>query len=583
MKKIAFNGRVAIVRSGLYLLALVILCRLVYWQVIKHDELRAEAQEQRRSVEQVFASRGDIITSDGYALVSNKPNYLLYAYLPQITEDPSRIAQSLTPLLLTEPKNATEAAIPVTQRMDTIRLNLLDRLNATDRSWVPLARNVTAEQKEQIESLQIVGLGFDQGQKRHYPEASMSAHILGIVGSDEAGTPTGYFGLEGAYNLELQGKPGEIIQEKDAIGRPILIGLFDQNPERNGRTLKLHINRSLQYLVESYLKEGIATYEAKSGEVILMDPFTGAILAMASFPSYDPANFIEYDPVLYKNPIIANTYEPGSTFKVVVMAAGIDAGKVTPQTQCFDPCSGPVQIGKYSIRTWNNVYNPGLTMTEVLENSDNTGMIYVANKLGKDTFLEYLRKFGFGEQTGIDLQEEVSSSLRENWSEIDLATTSFGQGIAVTGIQMVTSVAAIANGGYLVTPQVVDTVFAEKELPIEPVIKRQVISKETAQQVTEMMQTAARHGEAQWTVLEDYSVAGKTGTAQIPIDGHYDAEKTIASFVGFAPADNPRFVMLVKLTEPQSSPWAAETAAPLWYKIAKDVLIHLNVPPDRRN
>jgi cell division protein FtsI (penicillin-binding protein 3)/stage V sporulation protein D (sporulation-specific penicillin-binding protein) len=219
-------------------------------------------------------------------------------------------------------------------------------------------------------------------------------------------------------------------------------------------------------------------------------------------------------------------------------------------------------------------------MTQVLERSDNTGMIFVEKKLGRDKFLSYLKNFGFGSPTNIDLQEEASPKLKSYWSETDLATASFGQGIAVTGIQMLTAVATIANGGNLVEPHVVAAVENEdKDIAIEPKIVRRVISPATAKTVTDMMVNAALHGEAKWAVLKDYDVAGKTGTAQVPIEGHYDADKTVASFVGFAPAYDPKFVMIVTLTQPQTSQWAAETAAPLWFQLASDILLYLNVPP----
>jgi cell division protein FtsI/penicillin-binding protein 2 len=315
---------------------------------------------------------------------------------------------------------------------------------------------------------------------------------------------------------------------------------------------------------------------------MIMDPHTGGILASASFPNYDPSDLGSFETSTYKNPTIANTYEPGSTFKVLVMAAGIEAGVITPDKVCGSACAGPTTIGQYQIRTWNHEYSTDQTMTEVLANSDNTGMVFVAQELGKESFVEYIKAFGFGQPTGIDLQEETGSILREKWGDIDVATTSFGQGIAVTGIQMLRAVAAIANGGKLLEPHVVSTVQeGTTMIPIQPKLVKQVISPETAKQVTEMMIEAAHHGEAQWTVLKDYDIAGKTGTAQIPIDGHYDEEKTIASFVGFAPAYDPKFVMLVKLREPESSPWAAETAAPLWYQIAKDLLLYYNIPPNK--
>ena len=264
------------------------------------------------------------------------------------------------------------------------------------------------------------------------------------------------------------------------------------------------------------------------------------------------------------------------------MASALDAGVVEVDTKC-DICGGPFRIDKYSIETWDGKYRPDLSMAEIIVNSDNVGMVFVGQKLGIDKTCEYLKNFGIGSTTGIDLQGEATPHIREkkDWSQVDLATASFGQGIATTPIQMLTAVTAIANDGRFVAPQVVDKLIGEGwEEDIKPVVGAQVISKKSASEITAMMAEAAKNGEAKWTYSRGFKVAGKTGTAQIPIAGHYDDEKTIASFVGFAPYDNPKFVMLVTLQEPSTSPWASETAAPLWYLIAKDLFSYFGIQPE---
>jgi cell division protein FtsI/penicillin-binding protein 2 len=263
------------------------------------------------------------------------------------------------------------------------------------------------------------------------------------------------------------------------------------------------------------------------------------------------------------------------------MASGLDSGVVRPETIC-DICNGPLKVDKYLIKTWNEVYHPGISMTDVIVDSDNVGMAFVGQKLGSGTFYDYLHKFGIGVKTGIDLQGETAPKLREKgtWNIVDLATASFGQGVAVTGIEMVRAVAAIANGGYLVTPKVVDSTRGEgwqEKAKSDPPVR--IISQQAAAEATQMMVEAANRGEAKWTKIPGYNVAGKTGTAQIPVAGHYDATNTNHSFIGFAPANNPKFVMLVTLSSPKSSPWAAETAAPLWYSIAKDLFPYLGIQP----
>jgi len=573
------TSRLTSLKFTLLLLSAILLVRLFYWQVLSADKLAALAQTQRTSTRTIPAQRGRILASDGFALVSNTPSYLAYAYTPDLTTDPATLAQSLAPYLLNPDPDATEAAKPVDQRIREERNDLIDKLTDTTKTWIPLGRNLKPAARDTIAALNLPGIGFDEQKIRFYPEASTSAHLLGFVGRDAAGDPQGYFGLEGYYDLELRGKAGLVRQEKDASGKPIVIGAYSQTAGRTGRDLQLYLNRALQHSVEKHLKEGIKKYGAVSGEVVLMDPSTGAILAMASQPSYDQSSFIDYPTALYKNPAVASAYEPGSTFKVLIMAAALQEGVVTPDTICDDTCNGAVKIDKYTIKTWNDKYYQDETMAEVLAHSDNTGMIFVSRKLGRDKEIEYIKKFGIGQLTGIDLQDEASPTLRDKWNEVDLATASFGQGLATTAIQMVRAVSAIANGGNLVTPRLVHQVIGDQTITIEPQIGPRVISPETAAAMTEMMVTAVEKGDAAWASPKGYKIAGKTGTAQIAVSGHYDTQKTIGSFIGFAPADHPKFVMLVKLTEPSTSQWGSETAAPLWFDIAKDALYILGVAP----
>jgi cell division protein FtsI/penicillin-binding protein 2 len=273
-------------------------------------------------------------------------------------------------------------------------------------------------------------------------------------------------------------------------------------------------------------------------------------------------------------------YEPGSTFKVLTMSAALNEKLVKPDTVC-DICDQPYKVDKYLIRTWNDQYRKNSTLTDVLIHSDNVGMVFVAKKLGLDKFIDYLHRFGIGQMTGVDLQGEIAPSLRDKWSEVDLDTAAFGQGLLVTPIQMVTAVSAIANQGRLMQAKLVEELIdSNREIMIEPKMINPVISEKTAQVMTEMMVAAVDKGEAQWAKPKGYRIAGKTGTAQVAIAGHYDTTKTIASFVGFAPADNPQFVMLTILQEPTSSPWGSETAAPLFFNIAKKLFVNLGISPD---
>ncbi len=575
----AIYWRIRIISILFILFGLVIIYRLFYWQILKGKQLSDIAQTQYFSQTEISSSRGEILSSDGFPLVTNRRTYLLYALLNKIKKTPTEIAQKLSPFLT---PNRSEDKEENKKELKNTESSLKSQLMQQDLIWTVLGRRVLPEDKEKIESLGIEGLGFEKEEIRFYPEASMAANLLGFVGKNKEGRDIGYFGLEGFYDLELRGRPGIINQEKDAGNKPILFGSFLSREEKDGQTLILHLDRAVQFTVEEKLQKAISKYGAKSGSVIILDPETGGVLALASFPSYDPVKYFEENDDLFKNPLIAETYEPGSTAKVLVTAAALDNKSIKKDDIC-PICTGPVKIDKYTIRTWNDEYHPDSTITQIIENSDNIGMIFIAKKLGIDSFWEYLKKFGFGEKTNIDLQEEISGVLKpkNKWGEIDLATASFGQGIAITGIQMARAVAAIANGGVLMEPHVVSKILDDKkEVNIKPKKIREVIKPESAREITDIMVNAVEKGEAKWSKIKGYKIAGKTGTAQIPVAGHYDEEKTIASFVGFAPAYKPKFVILVKLREPSSSPWAAETAAPLFFEITRNLLVYYGIQPE---
>lgn len=553
-------------QSLFWILGIVIILRLFYWQVVMGEKLQAMAESQHFSQEEIPTKRGKILATDGFPLTTSQKAYLVFANLPKLDLDKTEVASRLAPFLdAKEPEKTKE--------------EIFSRLNRQNLVWVPLARKIDRETKEKVEKLEISGIGFQEEEKRFYPEGSMSAHLLGFVGQDRSGQDKGYFGLEGFYDRLLAGRPGLLFQEKDASGKPILIGESSLEGEILGRDLQTFLNRSLQYLLEEKLKKGIEKYQAKGGLAVMMDPATGAILGMASFPSYYPAEYSQTDKTFFSNPVVSQTFEPGSIFKPLVMAAAINQEVVVAEEKC-SRCNGPRQIGEYVIKTWDEKYHPDSTMTEILEHSDNVGMVYVSEKLGKQKLLPYLKNFGLGELTGIDLEGETTAEIRpeEDWTAIDLATAAFGQGVAVTPIQMVRAMAAIANGGVLLEPHVVAKIKSEeKEVEIKPKVQRRVIKETTAKIITEMMVNAVEKG-GRWEKPKGYRIAGKTGTAQIPIAGHYDKEKTIVSFIGFAPADQPRFIMLVTLQEP-SLTWGSMTVAPLWFEMAKEIFYLLGIPP----
>lgn len=555
------NWRYPFVFVGLILLFTLITGRLFYWQVVKAEMLSELAQSQYGGLVKVLPKRGTISTSDGFPIATNKVTYQLFINPTEI-KDKNQTIQTLSSLLDIAKASISAQILP-------------------DKLWVRIKSGIDAKKKEEIEKMQLPGVGFEEHYTRFYPEASIAAHLVGFVGGDGAGAK-GYVGIEAFYDRLLKGKEGYSIKLNDALGRPIVSKMTLMTNGSDGGNLFLSLDRSVQFLVEKKLKDGIEKYGALGGMIGVMDPQTGNIIAMASSPTFSQAKYWEYDEGLYKNPFITNAYEPGSTLKPIIMASAIDAGLITPQTKC-NICAGPVSVSGYDLHTWNDKYYKDTNMIEVIQHSDNTGMVFVAQKLGVDRMISYLTRFGIGELTGIDLQGEIAPflKLRNTWYDVDLATTGFGQGISITPIELLTAFSALANEGKIMKPRVV-TAFENSNgevLKIPTKVSSEPLTSKTAKVMTEILVNAVEKGEAQWTKLKGYRIAGKTGTASIPVKGHYDPNSTITSFIGFAPAEKPKFIMLVILNKPTASIYAAETAAPIFFDIAVDLLSYYGIPP----
>ena len=556
------NRRINFVAALFLLLFILITLRLFYWQVLSFEQLGGLAEKQRSVTLSISASRGRIYSSDGTPLVLNQRSF-------GVVLEPQKV----------QDKEAVFSVLSKELNMPTASISA--KLTDETKVWVPIAHKIDEPVIERIKGYKLKGIDFIEESKRYYPEASMAAHILGFVGKNAKGEDQGYFGIEGYYDEQLRGRDGILREEADARGNPILASDQKSIPAENGRDLILYIDKTVQFIVENKLKQGIDKYKAKGGTAVVLDPVTGGIIADASFPSYDPGTYYKFPSEFYKNPAVSSSYEPGSTFKVLVMAAALNEGKLKPDVKFNE--EGPVEIGDYTIKTWNQKYHGEITLTQILEYSSNVGMVFVEKNLDKNIFLQYLENFGLGHATNVDLQEEIYPEMRQEnkWHEIDYATASFGQGVAVTPLQMVRAVAAIANSGKLMVPHVVKSInFPDgRSVQIKPQAERVIFKPEVAKAVTEMMVSAVNNGEVRFAKPAGYRIAGKTGTAQIPIAGHYDTEKTIASFVGFAPADSPKFVMLITLTEPSASQWGSETAAPIFFDIAKELFSYYSISP----
>lgn len=504
--------------------------------------------------------RGRIYDQKNQSLVLNQNSYQLYVE-PKKVEDKDRLLH-----LLSESLEVEEASI-------SPKLNM-------SKDWVAIASGLTQEQKDKLDKLNLKEIGFDYQTKRFYPEASLSAHILGFLGKDSEGEDVGYLGLEGFYNRDLRGLPGFVETERDIAGRPILIGVQQRVEAENGRDLILTIDKNIQEISKRRLLEALEKYKAKKGCVITADPKTMAILSLVCLPDYDLEKYYLFNENFYKNLAIADLYEPGSVFKPLIVAAALEEKKIKPNDTYNE--TGQISVGEYNIKTWNDKYEGKISMTRILEKSSNVGMVYIGEKLGNKKIYNYLEKYGFGQNTGIDLEGEASGYLKpqNNWYPIDYATVTFGQGIAVTPIQMIRAFASIINGGDLMKPYIVQKIVSDnKTTEIKPKVERKVVSRSTSDIVRKMLVSTVENAEAKWDRPKGFSVGGKTGTAQVPIKGFYDASKTIASFIGFAPASDPKFLTFVVIYEPQTSIWGSETAAPLFFEIAKDLIVYYNISP----
>lgn len=589
------------------IVSFLLIYRLFTIQVLGHEEYASMANDQHWKHQTLPAKRGDILSSDGFPLATTQISYLVYAEPKKISnlEDTAiQLAQVLVSfkvndLNIPDPTNEKGRKQEVEETKDSLSSNIdptlylqekerILNLLKLDLFWVIISRNVDPFEKDIIAELNLEGIGFEEQPIRYYPENNLASHILGFVASDDAGDSKGYFGVEGRLDGDLKGKSGRIIEERDANGMPILVGGYNRVKPIQGRNVILTVNRAVQFIVEKRLKEGVVSTGAKSGTVIIMDPKSGDIIAMANYPDYDPSNFNDeatestetYKPER-RNLAISETYEPGSVIKALTVAAGIDSGKVSPYTTFQD--NGPVEYSEYTIDNWDKKHHGEQNLIQLLQKSNNIGSAWVGHVIGSKDLSEYFRSFGLGEISGIDLEGEDSGVINDykNWTDIDLATAAFGQGISATPLQVINSFNAIANDGELMQPRIISQIIDEGNvINLKPKVTRRVLSKQAARTVSDMLVQAVEEGESKYFNIKTYIIAGKTGTAQIPIDGKYDPTKTNATFVGYL-ATSKKYSMLVRLNQPEVSTYAAETAVPLWMTITQDLVNYYGISPDK--
>lgn len=558
---------------------------------------------------------------------NNEMAEVINANLPGIFVNEEKLLIYGDPTLIPE-----DQLTPISTRLSEIlekdQEGLKAQLTRRKVRYVYLKNRISPETSRKIKALKLKGVVLLPEHWRFYPENSLGAHVIGFLNREEVGQ----YGIEGFFNNDLEGAAGTIYAEKDPLGRQITVGSGEIVDAIDGDTVILTIDRVVQKKVEEVLEDAVKRYRADGGQVMIMDPFTGAIIAMANYPTYDPNVYTKsfklrkveagekiqrtvpifvqdekkryvpakeeereneeidrfvyenkFGPEVFKNKLVSEFYEPGSVFKPLIMAMALDAKEVEPQTSYLD--DGPLKIDEFTIRNAENIYRGQTSMVDVLAYSMNTGMSFIAKKLGPKLMYQYLKDFGFGEYSNVQLEGETKGRVDyyQKWSKAQLLTTSFGQGIVATPLQVLTAWSAMANGGKLMQPRIVDAVIREGEIiKSEPRVIRRVISEETSSIISSMNVHSVREGVAAPADVPGYAIAGKTGTSQIAgKNGKYETGEgsTITSFAGYAPANKPKFVMIVKMDRPRigDNTWGSTTAAPTFRRITEFLMDYYNI------
>ncbi len=576
----------SLIFTFLIILSVGVILQMARWQIFEKDRFTALAQAQYLESQRHPSSRGIIYAADSTILATDQPSWDIYASLSSIKEERDTFFNEKDKYV------ATVSSILEVPKED------INSLLTEDFRFVPLKYNSDTDTKKALEEIQIFenkapgfGLYFEKSEKRIYPNGSLASHILGFMGRTNEGEDIGLYGIEGFYFGDLTGTEGFTYEEKDAFGNVILTSEYEPVLPREGKDIKLTIIPSLQSKIEDLIEKGVNEHQAKSGSVILMDPKTGAILSMANYPDYNPNEYWRIqDSWIFKNKAVGDVYEPGSVFKPITVAIGLETDTIEEDTVCND-ATGYVKVyegrsDEAIIYTWDKLPDGNITPEQFLQYSNNPCIAQTAQQIGLSKYYPLMQEFGIGNFVGIGLQDEANSYLKpqDKYIELDLMTTAFGQSVPVTSLQMISAISTIANNGKRMKPYIVEEVTDDSEtITYSPRVMATPISEETADSVANMMRSVVRKGDASWIFnkfLTEYDIAGKTGTAQIPKEheaGYYE-DKTNAIFIGFAPVEDPKMIMIVRLEEPGLDPYAATTAVPVWVDIFLEIADDLEIP-----
>jgi cell division protein FtsI (penicillin-binding protein 3) len=554
-----FKKRLLVTGGLLALYGITILGKLFYLQILQHEELWSQSERQYIRKVKTSRERGKILDRNLVDLAANVEVDSVYIN-PRSIVDKQKTANTLSEVLGLSYRSTLKKV-------------------SSKKKFVWVKRKSSLQESKRLKQLSLPGVGFKTEIQRFYPKRQLAAGTLGFVGMDNQGLS----GVEHFHDTLLKGLISLKSEEKDARGRYFRGPKPDKIQPDRSPDLVLTLDEVIQYYVETELEKAVKKYRAKGGVAVVMAPNTGEILALANLPTYNPNNYSVSNPSSWKNIAISSSFEPGSIFKPIIAAAAIETGAASPEKVFFCE-NGSYRIGKTEIGEAAEHKFGWLSLAKIIQKSSNIGVIKISEELGPSRYYDYIRKFGFGSKSGIDLPGEASGQLRplDQWSKLSAASISFGHEIGATPIQLVSAISAIANGGNLMKPYIAQAVVRDEETlkEFKPQLIRRVISEKTSRQMVEILKTVVKEGTGKKAGLLGYETAGKTGTAQKidPETQSYSNSAYVSSFVGFAPADAPRIAILVMIDEPKRVYWGGEIAAPAFREIARQTLRYLNVP-----